>query len=59
MTKTLPPTANYSKSDKPNPKREKLFKKLNKGDSISKLVKLTEPSFVKKCIRKIKRIIKR
>lgn len=59
VDKALPPTADSRKSVKPHPNREKLFKKLNKGDSISKLVKLTEPSLMRKCIRKIKRIIKK
>lgn len=57
MDKALPPTADSRKSVKPHPNRKKFFNKFNKGASISSLVRLTEPSFIKKCIRKAKRII--
>lgn len=57
VDKALPPTADSRKSVKPHPNRKKFFNKFNKGVSISNLVRLTEPSFIKKCIRKAKRII--
>lgn len=59
VDRALPPTADSRKSVKPHPNREKFFYKLNRGYSISKLVKLTELSFIKRCIRKAKRIIKK
>ena len=59
VDKALPPTADSRKSVKPHPNREKFFNKFNKGASIRKLVKLTEPSFIKRCVRKAKRIIKK
>lgn len=59
VDKALPPTADSRKSVSMHPNRKKFFENLNKGASVSKLVKLTEPSFVRKCVRKIKRIIKK
>ena len=59
VDKALPPTADSRRSVKPHPNRQKFFYKLNRGYSISKLVKLTELSFIKRCIRKSKRIIKK
>lgn len=58
VDKVLPPTADSRKSVNEHPQRQKFFKYLNKGASVSKLVKLTEPSFVIKCGRKVKKIIK-
>lgn len=59
VDRALSPNADSRKSVKPHPNREKFFNKLNKGDSISKLVKLTEPSFKKRIIKKVKRIIRK
>ena len=59
VDRALPPNADSRKSVKPHPNRQKFFYKLNRGYSISKLVKLTELSFIKRCIRKSKRIIKK
>ncbi|MGM9979716.1 MAG: Coenzyme F420 hydrogenase/dehydrogenase, beta subunit C-terminal domain [Clostridium sp.] len=57
VDKVLPPTADSRKSVKSHCNRKKFFKYLNKDTDISKLVKLIQPSFMRKCIRKIKKII--
>ncbi|MDY4079524.1 MAG: Coenzyme F420 hydrogenase/dehydrogenase, beta subunit C-terminal domain [Clostridium sp.] len=57
VDKVLSPTADSRKSVKSHCNRKKFFKYLNKDTDISKLVKLIQPSFMRKCIRKIKKII--
>lgn len=57
--KVLPPSADSRKSVEPHPKRQVFFKRLNRGESIEELVKLTNPPIYSKITRKMKRLIKR
>lgn len=59
VDKALPPTADSRKSVALHPKRDILFKKLEEGVSIDRLVKLTDTSLLTKIKRKVKRIIKK
>lgn len=53
----LPPSADSRKSVDRHPNREKFFKRLNKGDSISELERLIQISLFERVKRKITRII--
>lgn len=55
----LPISADSRRSVNAHPRRAKFFYKLNNGVKVYKLVKLLEPSFPIKCVRKLKYIIKR
>lgn len=58
VDKALPPTADSRKSVVANPKRSKFFKKLNNNVSIDELLKLTKISFLRRCIRKMRRLFR-
>ena len=55
----LPPSADSRKSVPMHPNRNVFFKMLAKGKSIKRLVRLIQPSFMQRFIRKIKNIIKK
>lgn len=59
VDKALPPTADSRKSVVMHPKRDKFFKKLEKGVDFEQLVKLIEPSGLTKVKRRIKSYLKK
>lgn len=59
VDKALPPTADSRKSVVMHPKRDKFFKKLEKGIDFEQLVKLIEPSGLTKVKRRIKSYLKK
>lgn len=59
IDKVLPPTADSRKSVGIHPRRNEFFEKLNQGDNIEQLLKLTEPGITTKIKRKIKAIVKK
>ena len=57
--KALPPQSDSRKSVAMHFNRNKFFNAMQKGADIDTLVKYLEPSFARKVVRKVKRIIKR
>ena len=55
----LPPQADSRKSVAPHPKRKKFFRALNRGASIKQLVYLSNPSFVRRVLRRAKHTVKK
>ena len=52
----LPPAADSRKSVAPHPNRENVFRQFRKNEPVERLVKYTEPSVLRKALRRLARI---
>ena len=59
VDKILPPTAGSRKSVTMHPRRRYFFKMLDAGCSVPEADRILKPNFLKRCVRKVKIIIKK